>query len=372
MDCTAKRLPVVVVPLEGECLGSWFGRIAADYGVSVSTLLKFIRIPLPSNYFKNWLLLRLGNLSDLLVVAKACRQSQESIASMVPSAWHMLHHCELGICVHCLADDHAKGRPVYWRCKWLDVFSVVCDRHGSSLTPIDSEIFRYYNNWTGIEKSLLETTEGILRDQATNKILGIFDPTSPFLQWLFNDELAPRIAGSRYGLDVASARQIACDLLDTLLYVNPTEQRSSALHEYAWYFKIPFAHQQLSIHISSNRIMSLRRVQTLEARAFAIAVTDAIMFSKAHWGTSEAIKNLTETRSFWMSSLWAFLPKCAVELLSERAQIWPFNYVQACWPELRVTEEITMLQGSKKDLRSMIIRENALVTQLRLANIRSN
>ena len=81
---------------------------------------------------------------------------------------------------------------------------------------------------------------------------------------------------------------------------------------------------------------------------------------------------MTEKRSFWMSSLWAFSLKCVVELLSERAQIWPLNYVQVCWPERRFTEKIAMLQGSKKDLRSMIIRENALVTQLRLANIRSN
>ena len=372
MEFTPKPLPVVVMPLEDECLGSWIGRLGAYYGISVSTLLKTIHLPLPCNYLKNWLLLRPINLSDALTIAKACRHSKESIASMVPSTGHILHYCELGICVHCLAEDHANGRPIYWRRKWLDAVSVVCDRHESCLIPIESNIFRCYNNWTGIETQLLKATERVLRDQETNKILDSFDKTSPFLQWLFCDELAQQIAGSRYRLDVVSARQVASDLLDALLYVNPAEQRSSALHEYAWYLKIPFDNQQLSIHIRSNHVMSLSRVQSLEVRAFAIAVTDAIMFSRVRWGSPHATENLTETSSFWTSSLWAFLPKCSVELLSLRAQNWPSHYTQTCWPELRGMEKIAMSQSSKKTLRSMIIQENALVIKSKLADIRSN
>jgi len=372
-ECASRCLPVVALPLESECLGSWVGRTATDYGVSVSILLKSIQLPMPDHYLKNWLLLKPVNLSDSLIVAKACRRSQESIVTMLPSGWHLSHRCEFGMCARCLIEDHEKGRPVYWRRDWLDAVSVVCDRHASWLTPIDGDLFRRFNNWDGIEKLILQTAEHEIRGQKKYKILECLDKSSLFLQLLFKDETAHHIAESRYGLTgAASARQVAIDLLDALVHVNFTERRYSALHEYAWYLKIPFDNQSLTVNGNTTRQMSLRRIETLEARAFAVAVTDAIMFSRGRLRASQSTVHSTETQSFWMSSLWTFLPRCCIELLSQRAQNWPLMYVRTCWPELHISGDLIVLQSNKKALRSLVIRENMRTIWSTLANIRSN
>ena len=118
--------------------------------------------------------------------------------------------------------------------------------------------------------------------------------------------------------------------------------------------------------------MNLRRVQTLETRAFAITVADAIMFARAPADAQRTTERLIENRSFWMNSLWTFLPKCGVELLFQRAKNWPLNYAQTCWPELLVEDHSTVLRSNKNTLRLAVIRENVTASRSKLANIRSN
>gem|GEM_PF-6899516 len=213
---------------------------------------------------------------------------------------------------------------------------------------------------------LLETAAQFVSGRTESHRSDHLDQCAWFLPVLFgnNNDNADRIAKIRYGCpDKLSARQVGIDLLDALLYVKKSERRYSALHAYAWYLKTRSNMQKLSVIVTSNRQMALRRVHAIEDRALAMTFIDAILFARARLNDAGYVKSTSRSRNFWMNSIWIFMPNSGIELLLQRAKSWPSDYVKTCWPELCMIEDVSMLQCNKNAVREAVIRENLRINQ---------
>jgi hypothetical protein len=372
--CTS--LPIVAHPVDDEGLGSWIGRVAACYSVPAQTLLKHTGIGRTNICVGNWLTLSGLHVSDILILAKTLRRSTSALTGMVTTPWCLPENAEFGMCAQCVMETFRSGRPMYWRRRWLDAVTVGCLKHVTWLTPIDANIFRKSVNWHGVEQHLLAIAENEASKQSCrtpSRLADCINMSALHLQSLFADDPDDRTAWLRYGIVSASgARRVAQDLLDILLAAEASRPDYSLLSEFASRLKIPIALHTVSIIPRQARAMRIRQVKTLEARIFAMAMTDNLMFASARINDLQLRPTAFDARSMRTHWLWPLIPPASLDLLAERIKNWPVDYVKTCWPELDNIEKASMLHRRKMLIVLCSNRDNPPTLHHRLANIRSN
>lgn len=281
-----RALPVVTPPVEDEGLGSWIGRVAACYSVPAHTLLKHIGIGRTDIRVGNWLTLSGLHASDMLILAQSMRRSTSALADMLMTPWCLSAHAEFGMCAQCVTESYRSGRPMYWRRSWLDAaVTVGCLKHGAWLRPVDPKIFQKSVNWHGVEQRLLAIAEQEAippSSPKSHRLADYINMSALHLQSFFADEPSDQTAWLRYGLAfVSGVRRVGQDLLDVLLAAEASSPDYSLLSEFASRLKIPLPLHAVSIIPRQARTMRIRQVKTLEARIFAMAMADALMFASA-------------------------------------------------------------------------------------------
>lgn len=254
----------MVPPIAGESLGSWLARVAAPYNVSVGQLLNYVGVHHPRANATSWV--HLGALlpEQLRKLAVPLRVKSKVLAAMNTSHWAVRHIAsEIGFCPRCLEEDRASDQPMYWRRIWQDAFSTVCLQHRIPLSVIAAPTLRAVGDWRQWREMLSAAT--YFDDQSEVAFAQHSWPLQCCVQDLESPEIIYRLFGLRSGHEV---RQVANDLLDTLLSVNFHEKgRFSILARFELLqgFDVDQA-CALSIRIMSHRPGLVTRIKSFRAR----------------------------------------------------------------------------------------------------------
>lgn len=265
------------------------------------------------------------------------------------------------MCAYCVTDALAAGKPMYWRSAWLDCVTVGCMKHAVWLTPVDGSLFVRSRNWRGVDQDLL----GIAKNEAngnsrrtTSSVPERIGISALTLQSIFEDNATDVTAQTRYGVSSSRhARLIALDLLDVLLAADIAGSKVSALSGLASFLDMPLTSAAASIGRRQARSTCIRHVKTLDARIFAMAMVDALMYASSGISERNLRSGFYDARSLRKYCLWALMPISSVDLLTQRIKNWPANYVKTCWPELENAEKIPMLRRSRHLISGCSIRE---------------
>jgi hypothetical protein len=357
-------------------LGSWIGRIAVCYSVPAKTLLQHIGIGRTDIRVGNWLTLDGLHASDLLILAQTMRRSTSALTGMLPTPWCLPENAEFGMCAQCIMETFRSGRPMYWRRRWLDAVTVGCLKHVTWLTPLDANIFLKSVNWHGVEQPLLaiaESEEIRTSYRTPPRLTDSLSMSALHLQSIFADNPDDRTTLLRYGIvSAGGARRVAQDLLDVLLAAEAARPTYSLLSELASRLKMPVASHAVSVIARRARATRMRQVKTLEARIFAMAMTDNLMFASARIDELQLRPTAFDARSMRTHWMWPLIPPASLDLLVERIKNWPVDYVKTCWPELDNIENTSILQRRRKLIVRCARRDNPPTLHHRFANIRSN
>jgi hypothetical protein len=145
----------------------------------------------------------------------------------------------------------------------------------------------------------------------------------------------------------------------------------SLLSEFATLQKMPIASHTIPVIPRQARAMRIRQVKTLEARVFAIAVADALMFASARINDLQLKPTSWDARSMRTHWMWPLIPAASLDLLTERIRYWPIDYIKRCWPELENINREPMLQRKKILIMLCANQDNPPPLHLSLANIRT-
>ena len=224
-----RPLPIVPPPADGEALGSWLARVAAVYGVSAPVLLEHLGVSGLGSRNYGWVDLPFLNRAQLDILSVRLRRSVVELAMMNPSVWMPSPAGEFAFCRHCLAEDRAHSRPMYWRRQWLDAFAVSCLRHHTALHGISGKSLEKTRN--------CEDAAGLLVDhpvfaQRANSAFDMQTECAEALHRAIREELSAQARYERYGLRMGSQlRSVAVDWLDVLLMrSNPIDRRIPLIH----------------------------------------------------------------------------------------------------------------------------------------------
>ena len=265
---------------------------------------------------------------------------------------------------------------MYWRRHWLDAVTVGCLKHVAWLTPVDATLFRKSANWHGVEQHLLGIADNEVSRPSCRTPLRLADRinmSALHLQSLFTDEPGDRTAWLRYGLvSDEAARRVAQDLLDVLLAAEASRPDYSLLSEFATRLKMPLALRDISVIPRQARTVRIRQVKTLEARIFAMAMTDNLMFASARIDALQLHQKTDDARSMRTHWMWPHIPQESLNLLIDRIKNWPNVYIKTCWPGLDNIENAPMLQRRKRLIVQSLNRNNMHTRHRPLANIRAN
>ena len=135
---------------------------------------------------------------------------------------------------------------------------------------------------------------------------------------------------------------------------------------------MPLNLQSVAIILRYARVLRIRHVRTLEARIFAMAMTGNLMYASARINDLQLRTTTFDARSMRTHWIWPLIPQTSLDLLAERINNWPKEYVKRCWPELGNIEKTPMLQRTKMLIALRANHDNPLTLYYPLANIRAN
>jgi hypothetical protein len=334
MDQDAPRpLPVVPPPQLGEALASWLGRVAAEYRVSVATLLAHVKLPIRPN---RWLSLPALPDSALEILSQRLRTPLALLCAMNATAFSLGAQAQLGFCPHCLKKDVALSRPLHWRRDWLDAFSVCCRVHHVALTPVGAATFGRCGNW---QHAVMHPGDLLdLTAQDLDPTLAPHDASAHALQQALSINYCSVRRLAVYGVEEASQlRDIAMDLLDLLLgrfRVTKDPQDLSVLMRIAQLRDEPLALAELIIYPVWVKTHLITLVRSTRCRFYALSIANTLLMHSAR--LTDANENLRpkSDSALRMTWLWALMPDHVHELIIAKSRAWPRAYVQRCWPEL--------------------------------------
>ncbi len=160
------------------------------------------------------------------------------------------------------------------------------------------------------------------------------------LQSLFTDRPNNPCVQSRYDAGSGEVvRPIAQDLLDMLLAAETFRSGDSLLSAFASLLKIPLPRHAMSVAPQLTRTMRIRRVKILEARLFAMAMADNLMFASARTNELTLRSTPYDARLFRTHWLWTLMPPSGLELLMERIVNWPISYIKKAGRSLKISEK---------------------------------
>lgn len=144
----AKAWPVAQRPFPEEALGSWIGRVAARYRVSVEQLCEDGAIELDmSGDGLGWLLPAPMQPKQLQRLARLARLEPDRLSAIEsPAFWR--RDCMWAVyCAPCLFLNPADVTAPRWKRSWLDPATRWCEVHNTLFETITSKSVRSARNF---------------------------------------------------------------------------------------------------------------------------------------------------------------------------------------------------------------------------------
>ncbi|MEI6003433.1 TniQ family protein [Paraburkholderia bengalensis] len=139
--------PYAPRPFDDEAFGSWFGRVASRYQVTVEMAWEINGLgPLPALTSVGWILFAPLDESALDKLAALARIDAATIASIqTPDSW-MVARRRLPFCFRCLVINPVDVSTPYWKRAWLNPSIIECCEHGAQLETAPSSVLRRAGN----------------------------------------------------------------------------------------------------------------------------------------------------------------------------------------------------------------------------------
>lgn len=162
--------PVVPQPFDGEAFGSWFGRIAGRYRLSVDELASAAGMG-SEEAGGPWLARQAPQGEALLRLAALCRLPADVIGSMGPSK--PISARRLWYCYPCLdLNVHDVFSP-YWRAAWLIQDGAPCAAHQGDDWWIFADSLKNCRNMQKLVRSIRRRMQ-VPAEQERRRIGGLY------------------------------------------------------------------------------------------------------------------------------------------------------------------------------------------------------
>jgi hypothetical protein len=125
-------LPIVPPAVDDELLGSWIQRTASVYDLSAHQLLDRWQVaPGPSAEAIPSVEMRVVGANAVPLIDERMRAPLQAVSAMIPEAtdWIVACDADVAVCLWCLSDDDADGKPRFRRKAWAQCWRVVCTQH---------------------------------------------------------------------------------------------------------------------------------------------------------------------------------------------------------------------------------------------------
>ncbi|WP_084675938.1 TniQ family protein [Caballeronia insecticola] len=143
--------PVAPRPFDDEAFGSWFGRVASRYQLSVIQAWAINHLgPFPPLTNAGWILFPPLPASTLNVLATLARLDVDSLMQIQTRPDWLKARSKLPYCFVCLTVNPADVFAPRWKSRWLDPETVVCEEHGTVLDRIPIGLPKQARNMTSL------------------------------------------------------------------------------------------------------------------------------------------------------------------------------------------------------------------------------
>ncbi|HEX7907792.1 MAG TPA: TniQ family protein [Paraburkholderia sp.] len=142
MPDSVKPWPVAPRPFFEEAFGSWLGRVATRYQISVGMLWETSTgLELPNLGKAGWILFPPVSAVPLDRLSKLARLSDGRLAAIqTPPEW-MADQRYLVYCFRCLVLNDVDVSAPRWKREWLDPEAEYCTKHRGLLETVPASIF---------------------------------------------------------------------------------------------------------------------------------------------------------------------------------------------------------------------------------------
>lgn len=147
--------PVAPRPFAREALGSWLGRVAACYRMTVQQLIlqHHLGIGLQDSN-AGWLSLPSQPRQVLHRLASLARLDVHVLEQLqIPAAWAK-RDCSVPYCHRCLVVNPLDVTTPYWHRCWLDPATRPCERHDEPMGRVPIAVLRRCRNFNDILHSI--------------------------------------------------------------------------------------------------------------------------------------------------------------------------------------------------------------------------
>lgn len=140
---TPQPWPVAPRPFFEEAFGSWLGRVAAQYQISVRMLWESsVGTALPTLGNAGWMLFPALAGPELERLSKLARLKVDRLKSIqTPVGW-MTNRQHLPYCFRCLVLNDADISAPRWKTEWLDPTADYCRAHHALLETLPAAVLR--------------------------------------------------------------------------------------------------------------------------------------------------------------------------------------------------------------------------------------
>ena len=147
--------PVAPRPFPEEAMGSWLGRVAARYRMSVLQLCEDYGLSLAKGASNGgWLLQGPINAQELARLAWLARLEVQRLQEIqTPNAW-VVERRGFAYCAPCLFLNPVDVTAPRWKREWLDPAATWCDEHGAQLALVAPGKLRRCSNFTQTVKAI--------------------------------------------------------------------------------------------------------------------------------------------------------------------------------------------------------------------------
>ena len=144
MNRTERSLPWAPRPFQDEALGSWFGRLAAAYGLDVDDFAAYAGLSIDfTSAGGNWLALPRLSSGDSERLRTLCRLPTKGL----PVAYETDAPARLGYCHHCLYLNPLDVTAPYWPAHWLlGMDGPRCSQHDQPYERTSPSVVRRHRN----------------------------------------------------------------------------------------------------------------------------------------------------------------------------------------------------------------------------------
>ena len=140
-----RPLPWAPRPFRDEAFGSWIGRLAGRYRMSVVLLNANLELGLQFDGPLRWLLPSAAGAESIARLSKLTRLGEARIPTLASYDPDDPSQCAL-YCPRCVFLNHAEVESPYWREAWLTPGAAVCKTHRLPLATLKGRLVRRSHN----------------------------------------------------------------------------------------------------------------------------------------------------------------------------------------------------------------------------------